>query len=156
MPAQIVDSKRAFVIVFKGNAKVLAEHDECFDLVNKELKIHKPSIIVINSWVSASYKSVPLTKPNLFKRDDYTCVYCNSKMTAKDLTIDHIVPRSRGGEDTWENWATACKPCNNEKADLDIEEWGRPKPNAYRPHYLMMLKSFSGSVPNEWKDYLFT
>ena len=156
MPSQIIDSQRAFVVVFKGNAKVIGEHDECFKVVDPELKIRKPSIIVINQWVQTQYKSVPLTKPNLFKRDNYTCLYCNTKLTAKELTIDHIVPRSRGGGDTWENWATACKKCNGEKSDLDVLEWGRPKPNAYRPHFLMMLKNFSGEVPKEWQPYLFT
>lgn len=150
MPTSIIDSKRAFVIWFKGNARVIHEHDTYFKTV-KPPYYAKPSIIVVPKWVHVKYKNVPLTKHNIFKRDGNSCVYCGSTRT---LTLDHVIPRAKGGKDTWENLVTACHACNNEKADLTLEEWGKDHPKPYRPHTLLMLKKQAFDMPEEWKPYL--
>ncbi|NDA64079.1 MAG: HNH endonuclease, partial [Chitinophagia bacterium] len=81
-----------------------------------------------------------------------SCLYCGSR---HQLSIDHVIPRSRGGNDSWENLATACQKCNAKKGDMTPEEAGmsmRIRP--FRPSYIMFLRDFSGNVKEEWRPYL--
>lgn len=153
MPRSVIWTGRAFVINLKGNAEILAEHPESFGLVNPELDIKKPSIIKVHQYVNVPFHKVPLNRENVYKRDGYECVYCGASRK-RDLTIDHVVPKSKGGKDSWENLVTACKSCNHMKSDLSLEEVGFDHPNPQRPHYLMLMKSV-GKIPKEWKKYLF-
>ena len=148
----IISTERAFVISYKGNADILDEYPESFGLVNTHLTINKPSIIRVFTYVRMNFQKVPLTRENIYKRDDYECVYCG-KSNRKNLTLDHVVPRSKGGPNTWDNLVTACKKCNSEKADLTEQEYGKPLPKPQRPHYLMLLKKVH-HIPDEWKKYL--
>lgn len=152
LPRQIVTSERAYVVSLKGNADILHEHPEKFGLVNPELEIFRPSVIRVPRFINLDIHKVPCNRDNVFRRDNYTCVYCGED-DARAMTLDHVIPKSKGGKDTWENLVTACKPCNSEKNDLTIEEWGREDPNPRRPHYLMFLKNL-GQIPEEWKKYL--
>lgn len=156
IPRSIITADRAFVISYKGNADVVATHDESFKLVNPELDIKKPSIIRVNQYIGGGYLDklyrVPLTRDNIFRRDNYECVYCGHGKK-RDLTIDHVIPRSKGGEDSWNNLVTACKRCNNEKSDLTLEEYGKEIPKPFRPHYIMLIKKIH-DIPEEWKPYL--
>lgn len=152
----IIPSSRAFVIHYKGNADVLTVHpDAFFRTVTTEDKYAKPSIIRVHKWVNVDYNKVPLSRENVFRRDQYSCVYCGDR-NRNNLTIDHVFPRSKGGTDTWENVVTACRRCNNEKSDLLVEEWGRAHPNPHRPHFLLLMqKNIGTKIPEEWKPYLF-
>ena len=95
-----------------------------------------------------------MTKLEIFNRDKYTCQYCG--WTGKDLTLDHVIPKKRGGEHTWENVVCACVPCNRRKAGHTPAEAGMPlltKPQPpgndgfYIPYHHM-------SIRDEWKKYL--
>jgi len=152
IPRSIVSSSRAFIIVYKGNAEVVANHPVCFNLVDEDLKIHKPSIIRIPKYVKTAIHKVPLTKPNIFKRDGNECVYCGHSVR-KDLTIDHVIPKSKGGKDKWNNLVTACFKCNNKKASLSLEEFGADIEEPIRPHYIMLMKQIN-HIYKEWKIYL--
>jgi CRISPR/Cas system Type II protein with McrA/HNH and RuvC-like nuclease domain len=146
----VIPTERAFVIHYKGNAEVIDEHPESFGLVNKDLDIKKPSIIRVFKYVN-QYKNVSLTRENVFKRDNYECVYCGS---SKILTIDHVIPQSKGGKDAWDNLVTACRSCNAEKADLTLEEYGKEIPQPKKPHYLMLMRGME-NIPESWKKFLF-
>jgi 5-methylcytosine-specific restriction endonuclease McrA len=151
MARSIISSERAFVISYKGNAEVITEHPESFKLVNPNLDIKKPSIIRVFKYVKQEYQKVPLNRQNIFKRDNFECVYCGSD---KNLTLDHVIPKSKGGPDSWENLVTACKGCNGEKADLTLEEYGKEIPQPKRPHFLMLMRQMD-YVPLEWEKFLF-
>lgn len=148
----IISTERAFVISYKGNADIVAEHPETFGLVNPKLQINKPSIIRVHTYVNINFQKVALTRDNVFKRDGFECVYCGND-NKKTLTLDHVVPQSKGGPNTWDNLVTACKRCNNEKADLTLKEYGKEIPKPQRPHYLMLLKK-TNYIPDEWRPYL--
>lgn len=152
MPRSVISTERAFVITYKGNAEVVAEYPETFGVVNPNLTINKPSIIRVFTYVGVHFHKVPLTRENIFKRDDYECVYCGDSKR-RDLTLDHVIPQSKGGGNTWDNLVTACRSCNNEKSNLTLEEYGKPIPKPQRPHYLMLLKKVT-HIPEEWKTYL--
>lgn len=148
----IINTERAFVISYKGNADIIMEHPETFGLVNPNLEINKPSIIRVHTYVNINFQKVALTRENVFKRDNYECVYCGSD-NRKSLTLDHVIPQSKGGPNTWDNLVTACKSCNNEKDSLTLKEYGKEIPKPKRPHYLMLLKRTT-YIPEEWKPYL--
>jgi hypothetical protein len=149
----IISAERAFVISYKGNAEIISEHPETFGLVNPELQINKPSIIRVFKFVKQNILKVPLTRENVYRRDNYECVYCGCG-NVKTLTLDHVIPQSKGGKDSWDNLVTACKRCNSEKSDLTLEEYGKEIPTPYRPHYLMLMKQMD-DIPKEWEHFLF-
>lgn len=155
MPTKIINSDRAYIVSLKGNAEIIHTHPETFGLANPELEIYRPSVIRVKSYFNTKFHNVKYSRENVFQRDDYTCVYCGgAKQTGrKDCTIDHVTPRSKGGEDSFENCVTSCFKCNQEKDDLTIKEWGREEPNPKRPHYLMILNNL-GTIPEDWKKYL--
>lgn len=156
MPRSIITTERAFVIFYKGNAEVVAEHPTYFKTVatqRGEKGYPKPSIIRVPRRIEMDYRKTPLTRNNIYKRDNYECVYCGENKR-KQLTLDHVIPRSKGGKDSWENLVTACYNCNQEKANLTITEWGREDPKPRRPHNLLLMKSVN-YIPDEWRPYLF-
>ena len=85
IPRSIISTERAFVISYKGNAEVIAEHPVTFNLVNPDLHINKPSIIRVFKYVKQNIHKVPLNRENIYKRDNYECVYCGCSNT-KTLT----------------------------------------------------------------------
>lgn len=153
LPKNVISSDRAIVIFYKGRGQVLREHPKKFGLVRKDIDIYRPSVIRIQNYIPMEYKNVPLSRKNIFERDDYTCIYCN-KRRKSIMTIDHIIPQSKGGKNTWENLITACRSCNGEKADLSLEEFGKIIPVPKRPHALMLMKKVN-HIPKEWEEYLF-
>jgi len=149
----VITTERAYVISYKGNADIIATHPESFKVVNPNLDIPKPSIIRVFTYVNVDFRRVPLSRENVYRRDNYQCVYCGDD-NRKTLTLDHVVPQSKGGKNSWNNLVTACKKCNNEKSDLTLEEYGKEIPQPRRPHYLMLMKQLP-YIPREWRNYLF-
>jgi 5-methylcytosine-specific restriction endonuclease McrA len=155
MATHIIDSTRAFVVVYKGNADILDTHPGAyFKTPNTSTKYEKPSVIRVNKWINLNYTKSPLTRENVFKRDSYQCVYCGESRRPL-LTLDHVYPRSKGGADSWENLVTACKRCNGEKGNLLIDEWGKSDPKPVRPHHILLVQKNQIVIPDEWKPYLF-
>ena len=84
--------------------------------------------------------SVSFSRRNIFKRDHYTCQYCGAQPGSEELSIDHVVPRSRGGQSSWENCVPACIPCNKRKADRLTRQAGMklrklPQRPTWKPMY---------------------
>ena len=156
MARSVITTERAFVISYKGNATIVESHPESFGLVNPNLDIKKPSVIRVNTYVNVHQK-VALNRENIYRRDNYECVYCGHN-NKKNLTLDHVVPQAHGGPNTWDNLVTSCRVCNQEKADLTLDEYifntGKNVPNPKRPHFLMLMKKMN-YIPEEWKFYLF-
>ena len=109
-----VNWKRAICLVMKGKTEVLKYADntiKCIDGTEMQL----PLVMRLIKVIRMIYKNkVPFTKKNVHTRDGFTCQYCGSK---KDLTIDHIIPVSKGGKTSFENCTTACRRCNNKKGN---------------------------------------
>jgi hypothetical protein len=154
MPRSIISSLRAFSIIYKGNASIIENFDVQFKVCDPNLVIYKPSVIRVPKYVNTHIHKVPLTRENVFKRDNHTCVYCGYNDNTKKLTIDHVIPQSKGGLNAWDNLVTACGRCNGAKADLTLEEFGKEIPIPVRPHYLMLMKSVA-HIPDNWRPYLF-
>lgn len=111
-----------------------------------------PAVIRLNKYVNVPYKGVSLTRQNIFRRDNFECQYCGSK---KDLTLDHVEPRSKGGKSVWNNLVTACKRCNAKKGDFAPEKAGMAlKSRPFKPSYILFLRDLSGMLCEEWKPFL--
>lgn len=113
-----------------------------------------PSIIRLSRFVKVPYKKVVLTRKNILRRDGYKCAYCGRGDLT--LTIDHIIPKARGGDESWENLVSACTKCNNRKGDRTPSEAGlsllvRP----FKPSHIMFIKNVVGRVDEKWKPYLY-
>ena len=148
----VCSAERAFVLVYLSKAEMLSDvTSQRIRSVRSEFKY--PSIIRLYCYVSIPYKKVNLSRQNIFKRDRSRCVYCG---TREHLTIDHVVPRAKGGRDTWDNLVTACQKCNSKKGNMTPEQAGmemmyRP----FRPSFVMFLSNFAGNIREDWKPYLY-
>lgn len=147
----VCSAERAFVLVYLDKAELISNNKtRKMRTVNSEYVF--PSIIRLNRYINLPYKKVALSRQNIFKRDGHQCVYCG---TRGNLTVDHVLPRSRGGRDSWHNLATACQRCNTLKGDRTPEEAEmRMAHKPFRPSFIMYLRDFNGKVVDEWKPYL--
>lgn len=142
---------KAFLLVYLEKAEVINKAENAFlRTVNKTFAM--PSVIRLTNYVNVPYRGVMLSRQNIFKRDNGACVYCG---TTKNLTLDHVIPRSRGGKTDWTNLVTACKSCNSKKGDLTPEEANMPLPyNPFKPSFIVFLREFSGIGDESWQPFL--
>lgn len=150
-PLMVCSVQRAFVLVFLNKSEMLRSANG-YKLHSVAQSYPMPSVIRLNRYVNAPHRGVNLTRQNVFKRDNFECQYCG---TRKDLTLDHVIPSSKGGAHSWTNLVTACKKCNARKGDYSPEEVGMTlKHKPYRPTYTLFLRDNQSGVHNEWEEYL--
>lgn len=150
-PLTLCTVSRAFLLVFLEKAELLAADKNGY-MRTVSMSYPKPSVIKIKSYIQVPYKGVVLTRFNIFKRDGHKCQYCE---TTKDLTLDHLIPRSKGGKSTWKNLVSACKRCNSRKGDRTPIEAGLVlKRPPFKPSYIMFLRNSVGELNNDWQQYL--
>lgn len=149
LPINVTSFKKAFKLVYKGKAEVVEGDGE---VITFQETFTKPSVIRLTSYVSVPHRKVVMSRENVFKRDDYTCAYCGFH---KNLTIDHVIPRSRGGGNSWENLVTCCYRCNSKKGDRTPAEAGlRLMYTPTKPNPLsFMYKSYR--KVDKWQPYIF-
>lgn len=141
-------------MIYLGKADlVLDDKERTIKSVKKNFPF--PVVIRLRKYVHIPYKQVILTRKNILRRDGHKCVYCGKSDVV--LTIDHILPKSRGGEDSWENLISACPRCNSKKGDRTPSEAGMPLHfQPYAPNNMFFIKFTVGILDNRWKPYLFT
>jgi 5-methylcytosine-specific restriction endonuclease McrA len=149
-PLCVVPVRRAVVLVLKEKAEVL--HATAAELHSERRAFAVPSVIRLTYFVKVPFRArAALSRRAVFVRDGHRCQYCG----ANAENIDHIVPRSRGGEHVWENVVAACRPCNTRKEDRLLHEVGfvlRRKPMA--PRELTWVIVAVGTVHPHWEPYL--
>jgi len=149
-PLGVVPSRRAAVLVLGHKADVL--HDSGEALHSERLTLVIPSVIRLRQFVKVPYRRrAPLNRRGVFARDDHCCQYCS----AAAESIDHVIPRSKGGEHIWENVVAACRPCNVRKRDRLLHDTSmvlRSPPSA--PRELTWVVVAVGTVPPHWEPYL--
>lgn len=149
-PISVTNLERGFKLVYKGKAEIL-EHDEENPIVTDQKVYKRPFVIRLLKYIVLPFKKLKPTRENIFKRDGNKCLYCENN---KNLTIDHVIPRSRGGGNTWENLATCCSPCNVKKGDRTLEESGMKLIySPFKPSYLYFIKNFSDRL-DCWNSYI--
>ncbi|MCU0326479.1 MAG: HNH endonuclease [Spirosomaceae bacterium] len=142
---------KAFLLVYLEKADLVAESSTA-QLHTINATYPMPSVIRLHKYVHVPYKGVMLSRQNVFRRDSNKCVYCGSH---EDLTLDHLIPKSKGGKTNWDNLVTACRRCNSRKGDNTPEEAGLKLPRKpFKPSFIMFLRDFSGSIEENWIPYL--
>ena len=155
-PINVCAARRALVLVLKGVAS--AEEISPGVFHSARLTQRVPSVIRLLEYRRIPHQTRALSRKNILMRDRYTCQYCHRTLPASELTLDHVVPRSRSGETSWENLVACCHYCNNRKGSRTPEEAGmrlarNPKPfSLHTSRHLMRLLAKSDE---QWRKYLF-
>jgi 5-methylcytosine-specific restriction endonuclease McrA len=151
-PLNVCSVRRAHVLVFKGKAELIEELG--VPLHSASSTFPWPHVIRLITYVRVP-RAVQrkISRRALFARDGWRCVYCGTG--GNRLTLDHVVPRSRGGESVWENVVTACAPCNHRKGNRTLEEARMqllhvPKP----PAPVLFIHLAAARIPTGWQPYL--
>ena len=154
-PLSLWPWQEAIKAVYLKRVNVAAEYEEV--VRSEKLTLPLPSVIVLKNYVVPT-KTVPFTRATLFLRDEFTCQYCGYK--GKDLTFDHVVPKSRGGKTRWDNVVAACQSCNLRKAAKTTSQAGfklKKAPTKPSPEVLLNKgKKFPPSdMHKSWTDFLY-
>jgi 5-methylcytosine-specific restriction endonuclease McrA len=149
-PLCVVTVRRAVVLVLKDKAEIVARNGA--ELHSERRVIAVPSVIRLMHFVRVPYRSrVPLSRRAVFARDGHRCQYCLH--TAEN--IDHVVPRSRGGEHSWENVVASCRSCNARKEDRTLAESGlRLRRPPVAPHASLWVVATAGALDPAWEPFL--
>lgn len=155
-PINICAARRALVLVLKGVAS--AEEVSAHNIHSARTSTRLPSVIRLLEYRRIPHQTRALSRKNILMRDRYTCQYCHRVMPSGELTLDHVIPRSRAGESSWENLVACCHPCNNKKGNRTPEEAGMKLSRAPRPfslHTSRHLMRMLGKGDAQWRKYLF-
>ena len=146
----VVSTRRALVLVLDDKAELVHSTERLFHA--ERVAFPEPSVVRLSHYVKVPYQArVALNRRAVFARDNNRCQYCG----AQAENIDHVIPRSRGGEHTWENVVAACRPCNSRKQDRMLHETTfslRRKPTAPRERVWILVAS--GQMRPDWEPYL--
>ncbi len=150
-PLALCHVNRAFLLIFNSKAELIRESkSRVMRSISKNYPY--PSVIKLNRYISLPYRKVILNRHNIFKRDQNQCQYCGK---TRELTLDHLIPRSKGGKFVWTNLVTACLSCNAKKGDKLISETDLIlNKNPIKPSFIMFLKKLSHRQINEWEPFL--
>jgi 5-methylcytosine-specific restriction endonuclease McrA len=151
-PLTVCNVRRAIILTYLGKAEIIGKVDNR-DVRSIYQTFDYPSIVRLIIFVRVPFRKIILSRKNILRRDNHRCQFCGS---TSNLTIDHIIPKSKGGEDDWENLTTACIKCNNKKGDRTPEEakmnlLSIPK----KPSHITFIKNFAGDINTDWKPYLY-
>ncbi len=175
VPIATISARQALVLICRETAQVICpetyeicgldrwiersldEPDRAGSIRTPNLMLHKPEVILLSKFSGVPRRHISFTRRNLYRRDRHTCQYCRERPPAGKLTIDHVLPRSRGGPSSWENCVLACVSCNTRKADRTPREAGfeldrEPTKPAWSP----LAELETATVPDAWGAFLKT
>jgi len=171
-PVQLTTVRRAFVLLFGGAAHALDEHgepysfdvwralpvrdeDDSIPIIGGSLRV--PRVLHLGRYDRTPRSTVRLTRRNLMMRDQHQCQYCSKTPPVRDLNIDHVIPKSRGGGESWENLVTACRSCNLRKGWKTPEEANmRLQRRPFQPKWstVAQILMFTPRRFKEWEPFL--
>lgn len=155
-PINVTAVRRALVLMLKGVAQ--AEETTAAEVHSSSRAVSVPSVIRLLSYRHIPQQSRALSRKNILLRDRNTCQFCGNLFPASELTLDHVMPRSRGGRSSWENLVACCYACNNSKGDRTPEEAGlklQRRPRPFTLHTSRQLMRLIGHRDEKWRKYLF-
>lgn len=151
-PINVCTVRRAVVLLLKQKAELVER--STWDLHAESLTLARPVVIRLTAYVKVPRDTHKrkITRRAVFARDGWTCQYCGSRT---NLTVDHVIPRSKGGGSSWENIVAACAPCNRRKGDrLPIQAGMTPRRAPGTPHAAVFIHVASPTIPSGWRQYL--
>jgi 5-methylcytosine-specific restriction endonuclease McrA len=155
-PINVCAARRAIVLVLKGVARTEEENGHYMHAARLALRV--PSVIRLLEYRRIPHQTRALSRKNILLRDRNTCQYCGESLPSGELTLDHVIPRSRGGASTWENLVACCHFCNRRKgnqlpaeAEMDLMR----EPRAFNLHTSRHIMRMMGHSDDKWRKYLF-
>lgn len=171
LPVHVTSVRRALVLLYQGHARVLGEeyqdyefgdwidlkvehHHESIGLVNRLVRV--PRVLRLKLYDRIPVRKIRFSRQNVFLRDRHTCQYCGEGHPARNLNLDHVIPRSQGGKTTWENVVCCCLECNHRKGGALLQEAGMKllkKPE--KPSWVPVMDRINRRVQfQEWEPFL--
>src|SRR6187402_1252207 len=156
-PINICGARRALVLVLKGVART--EEEQGATMHAARVRMPMPSVIRLLEYRRIPHQTRALSRKNILLRDRSTCQYCAVVFPSGDLTLDHVIPRSRGGTSTWENLVACCHNCNRRKGSQLLHELRDMKllrqPSPFSLHTSRHIMRMLGSGEANWRKYLY-
>jgi 5-methylcytosine-specific restriction endonuclease McrA len=156
-PINICGARRALVLVLKGIART--EEELGLTLHAQRSRIAMPSVIRLLEYRRIPHQTRALSRKNILLRDRNSCQYCGDALPSSELTLDHVVPRSRGGNSTWENLVACCHSCNRKKGNRILSEIDDMillrEPRPFSLHTSRQIMRMLGRGDDRWRKYLF-
>lgn len=153
VPLSTISWRDAIKINFLGHAKVIEEYEDWF-VHSPSISIPVPSVMISETYIKTK-QHVKFSRANLLVRDNFTCQYCSKHLEIKELTVDHVVPRVRGGKTSWDNIVASCYVCNTIKGH---KQHMKPKQKPYKPDYYSLVnnaKKMRITIPDpRWLPYI--
>jgi 5-methylcytosine-specific restriction endonuclease McrA len=170
-PIRVIPTIRAFKLLFADKASVVntdtyftynwdewvkiptTEDDNIVKSVHFDIKV--PEVIVLLKYDKTHKKNVRLTKKNIFIRDNYHCQYTGKQISRKEADIDHVIPRSKGGKNSWDNMVVCSKSINRKKGDKTPKEAGlKLIKTPSKPNYDQLMIDPKMNIPESWKKFI--
>lgn len=156
-PIAVIGWKKAITLLFLEKAEIIHEYNK--NIRSRFLTFKLPSVIRLFKSFNRPRKRVNFNKQNILARDRWHCQYCGIKLSPKELTYDHVIPRSQGGKTCWENIVACCIPCNIQKGNKTPQQANmhiRKKP--IRPDWVPIFAITalsSQAIPSDWKEFCY-
>ena len=151
-PMSVCDVRRAIILIYLGKAEII-EKDSGF-IRSVRVSIPFPLVVRIVVYIHVPSKRIVLSRKNIIKRDGHVCQYCGDQSVP--MTVDHMIPKNFGGNDSWENLVCSCVECNNKKGNRTAEQANmRLLRKPRKPNHLSFIRYFLGVKNDKWKPYLF-
>ena len=152
-PLGIISWQEALCLTYMNKAWIAQTYDSWVHSAKEAFKV--PSVVVLYKYIKEEHLTIQCTRANVFKRDSYRCQYCFKSSKEANLTLDHVIPKSRGGLFEWTNIVSACVGCNQRKGcqllhEIDMKLLRTPR----RPTYREILKYKISRITNDWSNYL--
>jgi len=152
-PLTVCSARRAIVLLFQGKAEMIETANGLL-IHTVSTSYDLPSIVRLWQYRRVPFKRIMLTRKNVITRDARRCQYCST--SKGPMTVDHVIPKTNNGSDSWENMVCACVKCNNKKGNRTPEQAGMKllkKPT--RPSHIQFIQRYVGVSDHRWRQYLF-
>lgn len=151
-PLSICNVKRAIILIYLGKAEIIEHDSKLIRAIGWSYPL--PLVVRLMMYIRIPHKKIILSRKNIVKRDNHQCQYCGERFAP--MTVDHVIPKTLGGKDTWDNLVCACVSCNNKKGNQTPEQAGLSLLRMpAKPTHLTFIKHFVGIRSEKWKPYLF-
>lgn len=153
---KIVNWKKAVTWFFLDKVDIIEEYDE--NILTPSIAMKIPAVVKYRKLIRPKYRALKFSRINIYARDNYLCQYCVKKFAQPKLTLDHVIPKSRGGPSSWTNCVSCCVPCNVKKADRTPKEANmkllqEPKQPNQAEAFALAMKVKATTIPDVWKNY---
>ncbi len=154
-PIKVISWRRAICMSFLGKVEVLSEYD--WEIGTVRTTYAAPAVVRLLHHVRHGPYRVRFSRQNVYLRDGHRCQYCDGRFSGRELTLDHVVPRSHGGRTTWKNVVAACRECNRDKGGRTPEQAGLTLNAAPRRPDWIPRKAFRlalRAIPEPWRSWI--